>query len=448
MGRDETIVSWKRAGRRLLAPRLAVPAIAMVLAGPMAAAEDAPFRLGVTAFLSGPGAGPFGEPAAQAARLVVDAINQGALPAPYDTVGFAGRPVEIVLVDEAGGPVKQISELRAMVERRGVEAIAGYVSSSSCLAVAPVADELRIPTVLWQCGTPRVFEEARYRYVFRTKAHGTTDAVAAARYVIDQFPEARHYAGVNPNYAWGHDSWRDFTGALAALAPAMTTVGNQFPQLFAGQFNAEITATLLARPDVVMTSLWGRDLESFVLQAAGRGLDRQSVILATTGETLLHGRETGPRLPEGLIVGGRGMNGFLAPDTALGRWLTAQYVARYQARPPYPAFDVSTAILALKIAVDTAARAGPVTAEAIAAALTYLSFESFNGPITLSLSGGHQAVTDHAYGRLRYDPATGAPYLEDIRRYPAACVSPPAAMTSAAWLAAGVPTPDCPPEYR
>ena len=35
-------------------------------------------------------------------------------------------------------------------------------------------------TVLFDCGTPRVFEEASYKYVFRTRPHATMDAVGAA----------------------------------------------------------------------------------------------------------------------------------------------------------------------------------------------------------------------------------------------------------------------------
>src|SRR3546814_2589297 len=43
--------------------------------------------IAVPAFLSGPAAGPFGVPARNGAEMVVDAINEGALPAPYDSKG-------------------------------------------------------------------------------------------------------------------------------------------------------------------------------------------------------------------------------------------------------------------------------------------------------------------------------------------------------------------------
>ncbi len=41
-------------------------------------------------------------------------------------------------------------------------------------------------------------------------AHATADNVAAAMYVKEKFPNTKGYTGINQNYAWGQDSWRDF----------------------------------------------------------------------------------------------------------------------------------------------------------------------------------------------------------------------------------------------
>ncbi|HWH47957.1 MAG TPA: hypothetical protein VN664_09160, partial [Burkholderiales bacterium] len=67
-------------------------AIAAVLAGTAltilcasAHAEDKPIRIGLVTFLSGPAAGPFGVPAKMAAEAIVDSLNAGKAPAPYNT---------------------------------------------------------------------------------------------------------------------------------------------------------------------------------------------------------------------------------------------------------------------------------------------------------------------------------------------------------------------------
>ena len=115
-----------------------------------------------------------------------------------------------MIIDEAGGTTKQVSEFRNLVERQDVDFVIGYISSGDCLAIAPVAEEMKKLTVLFDCGTPRVFEERSYKYVFRTRPHATMDAVAAALYLLEQRPDVKTYAGINQNYAWGQDSWNDF----------------------------------------------------------------------------------------------------------------------------------------------------------------------------------------------------------------------------------------------
>ena len=163
-----------------------------------AAAQDEPtLRIGFVTFLSGPAAGPFGVPARNAAELVVEHLNEGGVPAPYDSEGIAGARIVPVIIDEAGGTAQQVAEFRNLVERQNVDLVIGYISSGDCLAVAPVAEELQTLTVFFDCGTPRIFEEAEYRYVFRTGSHATKDNVAAARYLLELQPDVRTIAGIN-----------------------------------------------------------------------------------------------------------------------------------------------------------------------------------------------------------------------------------------------------------
>ena len=193
-------------------------------------------------FLSGPAAGPFGVPAKHAAEAIVESLNAGKAPAPYNTRGFGGASVELVIIDEAGGTTKQVSEFRNLVERQNVDFVIGYISSGDCLAVAPVAEEMKKLTVLFDCGTPRVFEERSYKYVFRTRPHATMDAVAATLYLLEQRPNVKTYAGINQNYAWGQDSWTDFDLTMKVLKPDAQVTTSQMPKFGAGQYGAEISA--------------------------------------------------------------------------------------------------------------------------------------------------------------------------------------------------------------
>ena len=79
-------------------------------------------------------------------------------------------------------------------------------------------------TIFFDCGTPRIFEDASYKYLFRTGAHATMDNVAAARYVLARNKNVNTIAGINQNYSWGTDSWNDFKASMQALKPGTSTL--------------------------------------------------------------------------------------------------------------------------------------------------------------------------------------------------------------------------------
>src|SRR5271169_1521389 len=286
-----------------------------------AAQEDKVFKLGLVAFLSGPAAESFGKPLADGAKTVIDALNAGGVIKPYDQVGFGGLKIEVVLIDEAGGATKQVEELRNAFERDHVDAVLGYISSGDCLAVAPAAEALKKMLVLMDCGTPRIFEENKFKYVFRSAAHGGMDNVAMARYLVKEGLKVTDVGAINQDYAWGQVSWRDFKGSLAQLEPDAKAKVELWPKFGAGQYGTEISTLLQERPDLVYSSLWGGDLEAFVLQAAPRSLFKDRFIILSASDHVL--QPLGNRMPDGIIVGARGSNGQFAETSPINAWFVA-----------------------------------------------------------------------------------------------------------------------------
>lgn len=410
---------------------------------PAAQAQDDSLKVGIVGFYTGAAAGPFGIPSRNAAELVIEAINAGKLPAPYADSGVGGLKIEPVYIDESGGSAKQVTEYRNAVQRQGVEAVVGYISSGSCLAVAPVAEELKTFTILFGCGTPRIFEDATYQYVFRTAATATMDSVGAARYVMAKFGATESYQGINQNYAWGQDSWRDFELAMKGLLPNAKSSGSLFPKLFAGQYGAEISSLSVKRPNVLHSSLWGGDLETFVLQSSARSLNRQMKMILTTGETTMF--RLGVKLPDGIIIGARGPYGVLARDSELNTWLRSAYQDRFNVPPTYPSYQMAQALLGLKVAYDKAAAGASAkpTSEQASAALKGAEYEAFGATVTMALGDGHQAITETAYGMSKLDKETGTAAIIDIVRFPAECVNPPAGMKSVDWIEGGMQGAKC-----
>jgi branched-chain amino acid transport system substrate-binding protein len=424
----ENRLAPKTAGAFLLA--------CMCLVGTPSFAQDAkPLRIGVVTFLSGPGAGVMGIPARNAAELTLDALNAGTVPAPHAAKGFGGTPVEMVLMDEAGSTSNVVTQFRNLVQARNAEIVIGYISSANCLAVAPVADELKTLTVIFNCGTPRLFEDASYRYVFRTASHSAVDSVAAARYVRERLPHARRIAGINQNYAWGQDSWRDFLASMQVLLPRAEVATSQMPKLFSSQYGTEISALLGARPDVIHSSFWGGDLEAFVLQAAPRGLLSRSPAILTTGEAQL--LKLRGRLPDGTIVGARGPHGVFAPDNVLNRWFKQAYETRYGVAPSFPAYHMVQAILGTKAAYEKAKGAAgrKPDLDQVVSAFQGLSYETPSGTTRMRLGNGHQGIQGMAYGMTKTD--AGSLAIVNVTHYTAEEVNPPDAVKSEDWIRSG-----------
>jgi branched-chain amino acid transport system substrate-binding protein len=439
-----------------LALGLALTGLALA-PGPAQAQGKEKVRIGLVTFLSGPAAGPFGVPARQAAEAIVESLNAGKAPAPYNTKGFGGAQIELTVIDEAGGTTKQVSEYRNLVSRQDVDYVIGYISSGDCLAIAPVAEELKKITVLFDCGTPRVFEERSYKYVFRTRPHATMDAVAAALYLLDSRADVKTYAGINQNYAWGQDSWNDFDLAMKALKPEAQVTTSQMPKFGAGQYGAEISALMQSNSEVIHSSLWGGDLEAFMMQSVPRGLFKKSQLVLVAGEPYLH--RLGPNIPDGTIVGARGTHGVFAPESKLKSWLKEVYRTKADHDPNYPAYSVALGFLGLKAAyekakvtklsasipmganknvkdeMEKAYSVGPSDDEVIAA-FEGLAFDSPSGRSVMGLGKGHQSVMGTAYGTTKL--VNGQVTVTGIKQYPAERVQPPDGTASADWIKAGM----------
>ena len=414
---------------------------AMTLGAGSALAKDA-ITIAVPSFLTGGAAGPFGIPAMNGAKMVADAINAGKLPAPYDSKGFGGATATIEAIDEGGGATKQVAEYRNLVEKRGVDAVVGYISSGNCQALAPIAEELKQFTIFATCGTPRIFEEAPRKYVFRTMGHATADNVAAAMYVKEKYPDLKGYTGINQNYAWGQDSWRDFDLTLKQIMPNSTASDKtQFPKIFAGQYGSEISAMSLDKADLIHTSFWGGDLEAFIFQGNARGLFKKKIGVFTVGGTAAY--RLGKKLPDGLVLGARGPYGILVRDreSALNQWFVNTYKNLYGTYPSGPAYQYGQAILAAKIAYDKAG--SDASDEALGDALRGITFESFSTTVEMSLGGGHQAVTENGYGITKYDDENGENVVTDVKFYPGSCIMPPEGVNSVDWIKGGMKGAKC-----
>ena len=415
----------------------------LLMASSIAMAQPGKVRIAVVTPLTGALAS-VNVPGQNAAKMLAEAINGGTLPAPYNTgKGLGGMEVELIFLDENGGNAKQVAEFRGLAERRGADVVMGFGSAATCLAIAPVAEELKVLTVMSTCATPRVFEDANYEYVYRTTSHTTMDSVALALYTKAKYPNTKTVGHINPNFALGQDSWRDFAAAIKGTLPNTQVVVEQWPTLGSGQYAAEISALSAKKPDIIHTSLTGTDMEAFITQMAPRGLHEDSKILAPLLELAMY--RMGRQIPDGIIFTARGANGLFAPVSPLNTWFTDTYRAKYKEPPVFTAYQYSNTLLALKSAYDAAANAGggKATQAGVMKALQGATFQTPSGPIKMALGNGHQAIQDTAVGEIFFDKPKNALSVRNVMRFPAECVNPPVGAKSEAWLKDGMPGGKC-----
>jgi branched-chain amino acid transport system substrate-binding protein len=106
--------------------------------------------------------------------------------------------------------------------------------------------------------------KANYKYVFRTASHAAMDNVGAVRYLKARNVKIEGFNMINQDYAWGHDSLKDFTLSMQVLYPQSKALSDQRPKFGAGQYGTEISQLMSNPADVTHSSLWGGDLQAMI----------------------------------------------------------------------------------------------------------------------------------------------------------------------------------------
>ncbi len=402
---------------------------ALVAASNLAQAAEKPaeVKIGITAFLSGP-ASVFGEPAKAAAEMLIEAMNAEG--------GIGGVPLSAAFVDEGAGGENLLAEYRRLVQNENVDAMFASISSGNCNKIAPLAEDLKVLNIMWDCGTQRIFEEGEYRYVFRTQANATPEMVSAVLYLLRNKPDFKTIAVVNQDYAWGRESWKIFSTALKALKPDVEIVAELFPKFGSPDYSTEVSRLSALKPDVILSTSWGGDLDTFVKQSAQRGLMELSTFVLPLAESSL--QRLGKDIPEGVIVAGRGDHFFLHPekkDDPTFKAFVAAFKEKTGAYPIYPVFHVSQALAALKGAYEKAIEANGgewPEREQVVDAMKGLTFAGLGREVTLRED--NQGLEDQMVGVTRHVPEYDFAVMDEMTFFPADKVTTPVGQISEDWV--------------
>lgn len=406
---------------------LAVPGLALA----QDSKPDA-INIAVITFTSGSG-GVVGGPSVNSARLTIDQINAAG--------GINGVPIKATFIDEAGGASKNVTTFRQIADE--VDVVIGYVSSSDCLAVAPVAEELAQPTIFSACTTNKLLAGHDYKWVFRTQPPVSANALATALYIAKTRPDVKSIAGLNQDYAFGRGSWKFFSAAIHALMPEVELGPALFTKLFSGSYSSQVSRLLLNDPDMVYSSFWGGDLLALIQQGMARGLyDSTQVVLGLGTQAGVNGLKL---MPEGVISTSEHSLLFHPGGFSDNKALSG-YIAAYRERfGQYPAstypYTTRRAILALKAGYEKAiAENGGEwpTKDEFVAALEGLKVDTLMGPMVIREN--HQATYHEVVGVSMHTSEYPFAVFDQIIRFPAEMIMPPKGVTDVEqWISSLTP---------
>jgi branched-chain amino acid transport system substrate-binding protein len=410
---------------RRVAGALVLVAACLQLGPALAQSKPSEIKIAIVQFLSG-AAAPHDASAVNTARLLTEQFNAAG--------GIEGVRLNTIYVDEAGSAADKVAEYRRLVQDEKITIAIGYTSSANCLAVAPVADELKTLTIFHVCANYRLIDKGVHKYVFRTAAHAASENISAALYVLAAKPNLKTIAGLNYDYAYGRDSWDVFKRTILKLKPDVQVVGELWTKFLATEYSAEVSRLLALKPDVIHTVNWGAGLTSLINQGETRGLFDQSLVVMTTG--LLNQAEI---LPKGAAFSGRGYHlQYPDPDNNPGnREYLRSYKAKFNSMPDYQGTFMAQAFYGLKAAIEKAVKvkngAWP-TNEEIAAAMEGLEFDTPRGRVLMRKD--HEAVHEAMWGLTsgQKHPVLGYPILDQFRVFPAADVTPPEGKKTVEWI--------------
>src|SRR5262245_8871963 len=332
------------------AASVAIVGVAQAQEKPKGTIPDTPYKIGHMTFFTGPAA-VLGEPMYKGQVLAAEEINGAG--------GLLGkRKIEILKADENAGTDANVKELRRLKLSEKIDLFWGITSSGNTPALGPVAEEVKALTIFIDGCTDFLFDKAvpNPHYVFRLtnmqSADGVTCAVAAAM----TWPKAKRIAHIHPDYSYGRNAFDHFNIVMKKMMPQTEVVSEGWPKLGTTDFTSHITKTIAAKPDLLVSSVWGGDYVAMYKQALRYDTFKKMKFASTIAFGVAP-HAIGKDHPEGAIAGVHSNYYFNYPPN--NRWpyndtFVKKYFDRWKEYPNFQSEGAYSTLYMFKTAVERA----------------------------------------------------------------------------------------------
>jgi len=220
-------------------------------------AQKGPIKLGQIMTTSGIMAGQ-GTPGMRSAKIAEDVINKSG--------GILGRKLQIIQEDDELKPNVGVRKFRKLVLEDKVDFVFGTNSTGVGMALVPLANEFKKIFVA-TCMGDQFTEQDCSPYIFRIGESTSMASKASAYCMCAREPSVKKWAGINPDYVFGRESWMWFKKGMEEKGANIQVVHEAFAPFGAQDFKPYITAVLESGAEGVFTSAWTGDLINFIKQA-------------------------------------------------------------------------------------------------------------------------------------------------------------------------------------
>lgn len=370
----------------------ALAALPMLGTAPLLADSKDPIILGeINSYTRLPA---FTEPYKKGWTLAVEEINAAG--------GIDGRMLEVISRDDTGDPATGVRAAEELVSKDGAVMLFGTLLSNIGLAISDFANSKKVfflaseplsDALVWAKGN-----EYTYRLRTSTYMHASMLAEEAAKL------DAKKWATVAPNYAYGHDMVAAFKKILSEKRPDVEFVEEQWPTLFKIDAGSTVRAIEAKKPDAIFNVTFGGDLAKFVREGSLRFLFEDRAVVSTLSGEPEYLQPLGDEAPEGWLVTGY-------PSTEIQTPAHVAFAEAYQARwgeaPKQGSIIGYNSILTIAAALN---KAGSTDTDAMLAAMNGLEIES--SPVGgFHYRADHQSTMGAYVGKIGF--VDGAPQMVD-----------------------------------
>jgi urea transport system substrate-binding protein len=292
--------------------------------------------------------------------------------------GVLGRPINLIVEDEASDPAIAVQKARKLIREDGVTFMVGTLISAVRNAVVKVTEPEKVPLF-----NPTYYEGGLCnKYFFSTGALPNQQIDPFVPWLIENVGKSFYLIG--SDYVWPHGSYAHLKEDVQKAGGSV--LGEEYVPFGKTDFSAEIKRILDAKPDVLYPLVAGVDGITFWKQLAGFPFK---------------GARASHSVSEAIIQG-------LDADTAKGILSAAPYfmvvdnpankafLQKYQAASSAPYVDTFGEALydSVHLFALGAEKAGSLETEKLIESLKGVGFDSPQGHITIDPATLH---TTHAF---------------------------------------------------